>query len=661
MTSLGAAAGRDVVLGGGGPNIRTVNNLFYPREEQRPQSSDEAGSARRKVVSLGSHFGGFVGRDALLAHLREVFDQEPVAPRGRVLCGTGGVGKTSLAVEYGYRNAHQYRVIWRINAERQSSWDAQFGELAKALGVPESSDNAYERVEAHLGRMDGRWLLILDNITDSTAADILMPRAGHGDVIITSQQLTWPDGWAVSVPMLDRTTAIGLLLANTKDQDEHAAGQLADELGSLPLALAQAAGFLRSTGWPVTAYLSLLKTDRIRMLARTTPGGKAVAGAWTAAIERLAFDNPSAVTLLRLFAFLAPDAIPVTRLLPPETRLWSGTPPKIAGQLRVVIHDRLAQAEALSGLTEYHLITPTEVGIVSVHRLIQAITRDAMPQDEQDAWRRTAAFLVSTALAHKPNDAISARDQCAIMLTHQEHIQGPDHPHTLSTRHNLAQWTGRAGDTISARDMLTALLPDRERILGPEHPHTLATRQGLAQWTGEAGDSTSAREMYATLVPAFERTQGPEHPKTLATRHNLAQWTGRVGNTVGARDMLAVLLPVCVRVLGSEHPSALTTRHNLAQWTGEAGDPATARDMYAALLPEREDALGREHPDTLATRSNFAWWTGNAGDPIAARDMYSTLLLDYERILGPEHPHAIAARSNLAWWAQETGADLGGL
>jgi hypothetical protein len=35
---------------------------------------------------------------------------------------------------------------------------------------------------------------------------------------------------------------------------------------------------------------------------------------------------------------------------------------------------------------------------------------------------------------------------------------------------------------------MAALLPVRERVLGPEHPHTLATRHDLTYWTAEARD-----------------------------------------------------------------------------------------------------------------------------------------------------------------------------
>ena len=61
----------------------------------------------------------------------------------------------------------------------------------------------------------------------------------------------------------------------------------------------------------------------------------------------------------------------------------------------------------------------------------------------------------------------------------------------MTTRHNLAYWTGEAGDAAGARDLFATLWLDSVRVLGPEHPGTLAAQANLARWTEEAGDDPS--------------------------------------------------------------------------------------------------------------------------------------------------------------------------
>jgi SpoVK/Ycf46/Vps4 family AAA+-type ATPase len=252
-----------------------------------------------------------------------------------------------------------------------------------------------------------------------------------------------------------------------------------------------------------------------------------------------------------------------------------------------------------------------------------------------------------------------ARDHASHELPLRTHLQGADHPSTLTTRHQLAIYTGEAGDSARARDLLAALLPDRQRVLGPEHPDTLATRYQLATFTGRAGNRAQARDLFAALLPDRQQVLGPEHPNTLATRHQLATYSGETGDPAGARDLLAALLPDRQRVLGPEDPATLATRHGLATFTGRAGDPAGARDLLAALLPVLERVHGPEHPNTLAVRHQLASYIGDAGDPAGARDLFAALLPVLERVRGPEHPATLSARHQLAVYSAQAGDPAG--
>ena len=57
-----------------------------------------------------------------------------------------------------------------------------------------------------------------------------------------------------------------------------------------------------------------------------------------------------------------------------------------------------------------------------------------------------------------------------MLLPDQQRVLGPDHPDTLTTRSNIAAWTGEAGDARGALALFTALLPDQQRVLGPTTP-----------------------------------------------------------------------------------------------------------------------------------------------------------------------------------------------
>jgi hypothetical protein len=640
------------------------------------------------------------GREELLADLDARLAEDTGGPRVAVLYGLGGAGKTSVAVEYAHRHLDGVDVCWQFAAEDPALLAAEFGVLAAQLGAREAADPRDPVASVHgvLARAETPWLVVFDNASDRASVGPFVPPAGPGRVLITTQNQIWPPGQAVDVPVLDPVVAADFLVSRTGDADGTSARELAGQLGGLPLALEQAAAYVQATGTTLARYLLLFRDRQADLLARGEVAGHPdMAATLGLALSRLAAQAPAAAGLVRLLAFLAPEPVPLAVLLAGDAaanQLGAEAAAAVGG----LLGDPVAAGDAIAALRRYSLVTPAGDGLVLVHRLVQAITRAQLPAEEAARWAQAAAALVETAVPAE-SWLPAAWPVCAVLLPHARAVldltsggigriaeylgasgsypaardlfqlivdahtdsdaYGPEHPDTLSARHDLAYWTGRAGDAAGARDQLAALLPVRERILGAEHPDTLATRNQLAIWTGVAGDAAGARDQSAALLPAVERVLGAEYPDTLVTRTELARWTGNTGDAAGARDQFAVLLPAAERVLGAEHPGTLSARASLASWTGQAGDAAGACDQFAILLPLFERVLGPEHPDTLDTRHELASWTGAAGDAAGARDQFAALLPVRERVLGPEHPDTLSTRGHLTYWIGAAGDAVG--
>ncbi len=630
------------------------------------------------------------GREGLLAELDARLVDGP-GPRVVALCGLGGAGKTSVAVEYAHRHLAEVGVCWQFAAEDPAVLEAEFALLAAHLGARDVVDARDPVAATHgvLAQTQAGWLLVFDNVTDRASVERFVPPAGTGRVLVTTQSQHWPSGQALDVPVLGNEVAAGFLVSRTGDPDWVAARELADRLGGLPLALEQAAAYMQAVGTSMSEYLLLFRERQADLLARGEAVGHPtdVATTLSLALSRLAGQDPAAAGLLRLLAFLAPDPVPLGLLLADQA---AGLLSPEAVGIGPLLGNPVTTGDAIIALRRYSLFSLAGNGLVQVHRLVQAIIRSRLTADEVSQWQRAAADLVEAAVPADP-EASATWPAFAVLLPHaraaldltsdgmrrmawylgesgsypaardlyqlivsahsESDAYGPEHPYTLNARAHVATWTGSAGDAVGARNQFAALVPVSERILGRESRRTLVTRVNLAYWTGEAGDATSARDQLAALLPISEQTLGPDHRNTLVARHYLARWTGRAGDAARARDEFAALLPVSERIEGRDHRNTLDTRHHLAYWTGEAGDATSARDQFAALLPIRERIEGSGHPHTLVTRFERARWTGMAGDAAGARDQFAALLLIQEQILGPNHSSTLTTRNNLTYWA----------
>ena len=531
------------------------------------------------------------GREELLAELdTRLSGGDGPGLRMVALCGLGGAGKTSVAVEYAHRHLGEVGVAWQFSAEDPTVLAAGFAELAAQLGARDVVDTRDPMASVHgvLAAFPAAWLLVFDNVPDRVSVARFLPPAGRGRVLITSQNQNWPPGQALEVPVLGAEAATDFLGGRCGDPDRQAAWELASELGGLPLALEQAAAYVQATGDSLAGYLASFRRRRADLLARGEPTGygKTVATTWALASSQLEQTSAEAAGLLRLLAFCAPEAIPWRLLLQPRPGLAGGLRQEVAAALLPLLEDELAAKDALAALRRYSLVSQPAEGSVSAHRLVQAATASQMPEDLAGAWRHATAAVIEAAIPEDGTQADASPDFAAL-LPHAQAALTAD----SDGMERIGSYLGHSGSYLAARDLYLGVVEARAGVLGPEHPGTLTARNNRAFWAGLAGDPAGARDQVAALLPVCERVLGPEHPDTLLTRANLARWTGETEDPAGARDQYAALLPVVARVLGPKHPDTLLVRSHLAYWVGEAGDAAGARDQYAALLPVESGCL----------------------------------------------------------------------
>jgi hypothetical protein len=142
--------------------------------------------AAARMLRLAPRPVFLAGREELLAELDDrLTGGDGPGPRTVALCGLGGAGKTSVALEYAHRHLGEVAVAWQFPAEDATVLAAAFGELAAQLGAGESGDPVVS-VHGALGAHHAGWLLVFDNAPDRASVAPFVPPAGSGRVLTCS-------------------------------------------------------------------------------------------------------------------------------------------------------------------------------------------------------------------------------------------------------------------------------------------------------------------------------------------------------------------------------------------------------------------------------------------------------------------------------------------
>lgn len=240
----------------------------------------------------------------------------------------------------------------------------------------------------------GYWLMIVDNADD---VDYLggergisrhLPECSHGSILITTRsgeaglRAVRGSGALIDIGQMNNEDSTRLLEdLLEKKLDPQDAIEVAERLDHLPLALAQAAAFMRSRQTSLPEYLKLLSQE-ISDLAdlfsqdfdtdgRGYDRPRAVMETWIVTLDQIKRQNNLAIALLSPISVLSREAIP-TALLREYAQKWHQ-----ATNLQFV--------DAIGLLQTVSFLTRAGDDTWDMHRLVKQVTATWLMHQSEDA------------------------------------------------------------------------------------------------------------------------------------------------------------------------------------------------------------------------------------------------------------------------------------
>jgi hypothetical protein len=414
------------------PNERGCQISAPPQEDHATSS----GQSHTKLIQLPfthlasiSRNARFFGRVDVLEAIDEAFhldhtstfksweqsggQDNPVLPRLYVLCGMAGIGKTEIAIEYLYsRLSHFDMTIW-IYSDTTEKIGTQFLAIAKEHGlerVTETMDvvEARDIVKAWLAGPSGyriskgqrqkanaTWLIVFDNADDPDILYDWLPDQGPGCILVTSKypcikEATYRFEKGYEVEPFSPTLGGNMLISlsgREKEQDSsEASARIVKALGGVPFAISQMSGIIRQKHLTLKEFEGWYEEDSKHLHGLKVTTGPSnyrhtIATAWT--VEQL---SAPALALLQVLSLLDPDRIP-------EEVLMKGAKDV---KLRNYPTKKHGFFNARAELIHISLVSRNmATNELKVHRLVQAVVRQQMSQNETKAAFSAASILIS--------------------------------------------------------------------------------------------------------------------------------------------------------------------------------------------------------------------------------------------------------------------------
>lgn len=524
---------------------------------------------------------GFHGREDELAMLDGLLAGDQSALIGAI-SGSGGVGKTTLAVRWAHQvrarfpDGQLYADLRGYGPESSLSPDDALAGFLRELGVDSAviPGELAERAARFRTLVAGRRILVvLDNARTAEQVRPLLPGGSAALVLVTSRDsltgLVAREG-ARRIP-LDRFPhgeALGLLrglVGARVDAEPDAATELVDRCARLPLALRIAAELINASPQHGIGILAAELADEQRALDVLDAGGD------TATSVRAVFSWS--------YQRLSPDTARVFRLL----GLHPGHDLDVYAVAALTGGDLSTTKSVVGTLLRANLLDETTAGRYQLHDLLRVYALTLCQSEDTDAERHTATGGLFEHYLH----AVSTATEVVHGRVAPPRTDPPARPavvHEFSCAEQAARWLDteranlaritryatRVGAWRTATELATALR--RYLSLGGHHDEALAIYQAGVEAARQLGD-LGVEGRGSRCIGSVHRRLG-HLDKALEFMHHSYTCLQQAGHE---REVRLQLIQLGVMSMWrGRYPEALDHLHRALAYAAELGEEGRA-------------------------------------------------------------------------------------
>ena len=689
----------------------------------------------------------FVGFQGILHQLREFSDPSDGSSSTAALCGLGGSGKSQIALEHAYWYQLNYpasSVFW-LDASSPDQLRGCLEMAAAHCGLSRPDDTSTVVLERFdrwlLDGNNGHWLMIVDGANDmqimlgssddnlpgkqGTGRPPLLPKiighqipaAAHGKVLFTTNNRSLGNMLAAQDFLLevhdmkpqDACTLIRKQLESDVLANSSARNQcitwldtdleiLAENLEYLPLALAQAAAYIRQNQMSVQNYLQLMINNDLEMIGLLendflagSAGGhssKAIMSTWKIGFDWIEAHHKGAAEMLSSMAFLEPRQVPLMLLdhFQPSDRQ------PISQLIRILVEYSFISADSSNTMFDMHRLVQVamrkrlsalqieETGAIEALKLLSY----HFPDVTYKTWQSSAVMLphalkIMSCTFYGPAEAIplgilqakvgwyyllrgnynQANFYCSQALDNVLFAPGVTRQDILDIKTKHIYVLQKLGRFEEAEDLAQEVWRGRRTTPGTKPEEVTQSINLLCIIYQEQGKYDDAEKVMRKVLKSLNRSFDANDIQVILSKHRLGTILHYIGRYKEAEKYLREAIDGFSNCDDDHYLALLKTRWRLAWVLNSQGRYKEAEEIDLEVWKLQLDVLGPSHPETLKSQYGLS-------NDLQAQHRYSEAEA-YKRdiyrqacaILGKTHIYALFAASSLASCLAESSVAAG--